>query len=227
MTYINDSSTGLPIFEGQEIADLSALINTGHQEETMQVPPQITFKEIEHSDFIEAAISKKIDHLERIHGRITSCNVRVRAPHRRHRKGTHYIIEIDVATPNGDVHIGREPGNIFAHEDVYVSIRDAFNAAERKLRKMKEEVVGRPEVLVSPLQGKIETLNAEDGFGQIATTDNRLIYFHRNAVLNGGFDDLSVGDTVELSVDHKDADEGPHASMVRLISGQKFVDKPL
>ena len=193
----------------------------------MQVPPQITFKEIDHSDFIEAAITKKIDHLERIHGRITSCNVRVRAPHKRQRKGTHYIIEIDVVTPTGDVHIGREPGNNFAHEDVYVSIRDAFNAAERKLRKMKEEVVGRPEVLVSPLQGKIETLNTDEGFGHIATTDNRLIYFHRNAVVNGEFEDLQVGDTVELSVDHKDADEGPHASMVRMISGQKFVDKPI
>jgi ribosomal subunit interface protein len=192
----------------------------------MQVPPQITFKEIDHSDFIEAAIQKKINHLERVHGRITSCNVRVRAPHQRHRKGTHYIIEIDVVTPTGDVHIGREPGNNFAHEDVYVTIRDAFNAAERKLRKMKEEVVGRPEVLVSPLQGKIETLNTVEGFGQIATTDNRLIYFHRNAVLNNGFTELAVGDTVELSVDEGDADAGPHASMVRLISSRKFVDKP-
>jgi len=192
----------------------------------MQSEPQITFKGIDHSDAVETRILERIGDLEKVYDRITSCQVRIRAPHQRHRKGTQYVIDIDVLTPTGSVHIGREPGDNFAHEDIYVSIRDAFNAAERKLRKQKERHSGHPEVLSAPIQGRIEVLNRKDGFGQITTTDGRLIYFHHKSVVSGAFSDLSVGDTVELSIDYKDADEGPHAGMVRPISMQKFIDKP-
>ena len=192
----------------------------------MQIQPQVTFKEIDRSDEIEARVRERIKGLEKVSDRITSCHVRVRAPHQRHRKGAQYVIDIDVITPSGSVHIGREPGDNFAHEDVNVAIRDAFNAAERKLRKLKERHKGRPEVLSAPLQGRIEVLDPEDGFGQIATTDGRLIYFHKHSLVGGTFSDLTVGDVVELSIDYEDSDEGPHASMVRPISTRKFVDKP-
>lgn len=192
----------------------------------MQTPPQITFKDIDHSDAIEARVRERIEGLEKIFDRITSCQVRVRAPHQRHRKGTQYVIEIDVQTPAGSLNVGREPGDNFAHQDIYVAIRDSFNAADRMLRKWKDQHKGRPEVSSSPLQGRIDSINLEDGFGQIAATDGRLIYFHQNSVINEEFSELGVGDTVELSVDYTEADEGPHASMVRLISSQRFVDKP-
>ena len=192
----------------------------------MQSPPQITFKNIDHSDAVESRILERIEDLEKVSDRITGCQVRVRAPHKRHRKGTQFIIDIDVLTPSGSVHIGREPGDNFSHEDIYVSIRDAFNAAERKLRKLKERKKGRPEVLSKPIQGQIEVLNQEEGFGQIATNDGRLIYFHNNSLVSGKFSDLAIGDVVELSIDYKDADAGPHAGMVRRISNLKFVDKP-
>ena len=58
--------------------------------------------------------------------------------------------------------------------------------------------------------------------GHIATTDGRLIYFHRNAVIDQSFDDMKVGDVVELVVDREGADAGPHASTVRPVSSQSF-----
>lgn len=70
------------------------------------------------------------------------------------------------------------------------------------------------------------SLNGYTDSGQISTTDGRLVYFHRNSVANDGYDDLNEGDTVELSVDVRDADEGPHASFVRPVSTLRFVDKP-
>ncbi len=192
----------------------------------MQSLPQITFKNVDHSGAVESRILERIDDLDKVNDRITHCQVRVRAPHKRHRKGTQFIIDIDIITPSGSVHIGREPGDNFAHEDIYVSIRDSFNAAERKLRKLKERKKGRPEVLAEPLQGRIEVLNQEEKFGQIATNDGRLIYFHSNSLVSGKFPDLTVGDVVELSIDYDDADKGPHAGMVRPISKLKFIDKP-
>nr|WP_235971404.1 cold shock domain-containing protein [Palleronia pontilimi] len=76
------------------------------------------------------------------------------------------------------------------------------------------------------MQGRIASLDPARDCGQIETTDGRLIYFHRNAVEDDRYDTLEKGDTVELGVDHKDADEGPHASIVRLIGSLRFTDTP-
>lgn len=192
----------------------------------MQNTAQITFKDIGHSDAIEARIKERIDKMDQMFDLIMGCKVWIRAPHRRHSKGTHYVIDIEVLTPLGTLSVDREPGNVNAHEDIYVAIRDAFNAMERQLRKQKERHSGRPEESLSPLQGTIERLEPQKDSGHIATTDGRLIYFHRNAVINQSFDDLSIGDAVELVVDREGADEGPHASTVHPISKQRFVDKP-
>lgn len=191
----------------------------------MESPAEITFKDIGHSDAIEARILERVSRLEAMSADIIRCQVRVRAPHRRH-KGTEYVIDLSVQMPGATLHIDRRPGDDHAHTDVYVAIRDAFEAMERQLRKWKDQHKGRPEVLVAPLQGRIASLDTDAGFGQISTTDERLIYFHRNSVAGNGFESLSVGDTVELTVDVKDADAGPHASFVRPVSGLRFVDKP-
>ncbi len=192
----------------------------------MQNIAQITFKDIDHSDAVEARIRERIEKLEQIYDRIISCKVWVRAPHGRKTKGKHYVIDIELQTPIGTLSVGRKPGDVNAHEDIYVSIRDSFNAMERQLRKQKEQHSGRPEESLSPLQGTIESLDPEKDCGQIATTDGRLIYFHRNAVIDQSYDDLKTGDAVELVVDREGAEDGPHASTVRPISKLRFVSQP-
>jgi len=156
---------------------------------------------------------------------IVQCQVWIRAPHRRH-KATEYVIDISVQMPGSTLHIDRRPGDDDAHTDMYVAIRDAFNAMERQLRKWQDQKKGRPESHATPLQGKIASLDGYTDGGQISTTDGRLIYFHRNSVANNAYDALNEGATEELSVDVKDADEGPHASIVRPINKLRFVDKP-
>ncbi len=51
--------------------------------------------------------------------------------------------------------------------------------------------------------------------GFIETPDGREIYFHRNAVLNGAFDRLTVGSEVRFVED--EGVKGPQASTVRLV----------
>lgn len=191
----------------------------------METPAEVTFKDIDHSDAVEARIRQRVAKLEAMSREIVRCQVWVRAPHRRH-KGTEYIIDISVQMPGSTLHIDRQPGDDHAHTDIYVAIRDAFNAMERQLRKWLDLHEGRPEFHVVPIQGKIVSLNGYTESGQISTTDGRLVYFHRNSVANDGYDDLNEGDTVELTVDSKDADEGPHASIVRPISSLRYVDRP-
>ena len=191
----------------------------------MTVPTDITFQGIAHSDAIEARVLERVARLEAMSPDMHKCHVWVRAPHKQH-KATQYVIDVSAEMPGKTLAISRHPGDDNAHTDVYVAIRDAFGAMERKLRKWSDTRKGRPEVHEQPMQGRIASLDGYNECGQIQTTDGRLIYFHRNAVLGNGYDDLNEGDTVELNIDYKDADEGPHASYVRQVGSMRFVDKP-
>jgi cold shock CspA family protein len=56
------------------------------------------------------------------------------------------------------------------------------------------------------------SLHPEEDYGKIGTPDGRVIYFHRNSVLNGGFDALEVGNEVRFA--EEAGDLGPQASSV-------------
>jgi ribosomal subunit interface protein len=99
----------------------------------MQVPLEIAFHNMEPSDFIEAKVRERVDKLERYFDRITRCSVSIEAPHRAHRQGNLYHVRIEISVPGKDLVVSRDPGDLHAHKDVYVAIRDAFSAAERQL----------------------------------------------------------------------------------------------
>tara|TARA_R110002072_G_scaffold1655_11_gene13990 strand:- start:3273 stop:3851 length:579 start_codon:yes stop_codon:yes gene_type:complete len=187
---------------------------------------QITFKDIDHSDAIEARIRERVAKLVAMSVNIRRCQVWVRAPHHRGNNPIAYVIDLSVQMTGTSLHVDHRPGDDTAHTDIYVAIRDAFNAMERQLRKWKDQHKGRPHLQETPLQGRIEQLDGSSDCGQIATPDGRLIYFHRNSVAHDGYDALSEGDVVELSVDTSDAEKGPHARFVRPVSTLRFVDKP-
>jgi ribosomal subunit interface protein len=117
----------------------------------MQIPLQISFRNMDPSPAVEARIRKKAEKLERFHDRIIGCTVVVEAPHRHHHKGKLYSVRVDISVPGKDVVVDRAKPTDHAHEDVYVAVRDAFNAATRRLedqaRKMRGSVktrAGRP-----------------------------------------------------------------------------------
>jgi ribosomal subunit interface protein len=105
----------------------------------MQTPIQISFRGMEPSDAVEARIRERVERLERIAERITSCHVVVQEPHRHHHKGKLFDIRIQVRIPGEELVVTREGSNNHAYEDVYVALRDAFSAMERKL----EDLAGR------------------------------------------------------------------------------------
>ena len=101
----------------------------------MQVPLQIVFEHIDHSDAIEAAVRKEARRLERFYDRITSARVVIDRPQHRRSKGDTYSVRIHLALPAGrHIDITREPAADGRHEDAYVTIRDAFDAAGRQLQ---------------------------------------------------------------------------------------------
>ena len=99
----------------------------------MQSPVQITFRNMEPSPSVEAHIRERADALERYFDRIMACRVVAEETSRRHRKGKHYHVRVDLTVPGREIVVKRDPPEQHAHEDILVAVRDAFDAARRQL----------------------------------------------------------------------------------------------
>ena len=99
----------------------------------MQVESRISFRNMEPSPAIEATVEERIERLERHFGGMTTCQVVIESPHRHQQHGRIHHVRLHVVVPGGDIVVGRDPAEHHEHEDVYVAIRDAFDAAERRI----------------------------------------------------------------------------------------------
>ncbi len=189
----------------------------------LDVPLEIRFHNLQSSEAVEAAIRERVTRLERLYERLTSCRVAVEAPHKQHRKGNIYTISIDLGVPGGELVVNREPHKPrerYANPDLYKAIRDAFDAAERQLVAYKGRQRGEIKPHPEMFHGQVRDLFPEADHGFLITNTGGSLYFHRNSVLNGDFENLkpgsavhyieTVGDTgpiaqkVWLSVDHRE-----------------------
>lgn len=178
----------------------------------MTVPVQVTFKDIESSPALEARILEKAARLERFEGDIMRCLVTVEAPHRHHRQGRLFRLRVEVVVPRGNIVVTRESPQNHAHEDPYVAVRDAFDAVVRQLEDHVRGLRGQTKHHEPPLlHGRVVRVGNE-GYGFIETSDGQEVYFHRNSVVEGGFDRLRVGDEVRLAV--VEGEKGWQASTV-------------
>lgn len=100
----------------------------------MKIPLQVRFHNLEPSLSIETAVRKHAEKLELFRDDIVSCRVTIESPHKHKHKGRLYHIVIDVRTEGDEIAVSRMPDDEQAHEDIYVAIRDAFNAARRQLQ---------------------------------------------------------------------------------------------
>jgi ribosomal subunit interface protein len=105
----------------------------------MQTPLKITIRDVEHSDALETHIRDKANKLEEYFDRIISCHVVVEMPHKHQHQGKQFKVRIDIVVPGNEIVVNRDNA-----EDVYVALRDGFDAAKRQLedyaRKMRGDV---------------------------------------------------------------------------------------
>jgi ribosomal subunit interface protein len=100
----------------------------------MQLPIEIRFHNLDVSIAVEAEIRQRIEKLERFAADIVSCRVTVEAPHKHQHKGKLYAVHVALRLPGNEILASREPSQRHAHEDVYVAVRDAFDAVSRQLQ---------------------------------------------------------------------------------------------
>lgn len=192
----------------------------------MTTPIEIVFKNMDHSDFIEQRVHEEAAKLDRFFERIGSIRVVIEAANRSHRKGDLYQVGIHVTVPPaGLLDVNRAKPQSHAHEDVYVAIRDAFSAARRLLQDHGRRIGGYVKAHEVPLHGRvIRLIPGDDGYGFVATSDGREVYFHHNSVPGGDFKRLREGSEVRIVVAEGESEHGPQASTVVPIGKHHLVE---
>ena len=99
---------------------------------TMNLPLQITYRDIDPSDSLTREIQRRARGLERYFDRITRCRVILMGPSQNHRHGEHYHARIELSVPGQELIAGEHDGG---KDDAYAAMRDAFATAERELKK--------------------------------------------------------------------------------------------
>jgi cold shock CspA family protein/ribosome-associated translation inhibitor RaiA len=183
--------------------------------ENAETPLQVVFHNTKPSAALEAEIKKRVAKLERLYGRLTSCRVSIEALHRQHRTGNVFEVHIEIFAPGRTIVVSHEPHhNSERHRKPTIrsAIHDAFKTAEERLKSFKAQrgEPSKPEDTL--LQGRIDELHPDQDYGYIATSKGSQLYFHRNSLIGGGFDQLRPGDVVEFV--EAMGDTGPTASKV-------------
>ncbi|MHA1569203.1 MAG: HPF/RaiA family ribosome-associated protein [Alphaproteobacteria bacterium] len=182
----------------------------------MQIPLEIVFEGMDPSDAVRDRIEQEVAKLEQFHDRITSCRVVVEAPRHHKAQGGLFGVRVHITLPGHvAVEAQRNPDRDRSHEDAYVAIRDVFKAARRQLQDRRRKQQGKVKAHETPPHGRVTRLFADEDYGFIEDADGREVYFHRNAVLNDGFDRLAVGQEVRFADEM--GDKGPQATTVQPI----------
>jgi cold shock CspA family protein/ribosome-associated translation inhibitor RaiA len=182
----------------------------------MQLPVQITFRNVDRSEAIEQKILERAAKLDTYYDRITSCRVTVETPHRHHHQGALFHVRVDLVLPGTELVVNRAPQEHHAHEDPFVAVRDAFDAARRQLEDFAHRQRADVKLHDETPQGRISKLFPDYGF--ITTADGRDVYFHRNSVLGDGFETLALGSAVRFV--EEQGHEGPQASTVHPVESR-------
>lgn len=176
----------------------------------MEIEPQISFRGVDATPEINQLIRDKIDKLEQVHNRITSCRVMVEQPHQKGKKGHAHHVAIEIEVPTGRVIVNRKPGDVNAHEDLRIALRDSFNSARRQLigqirRHDPVHIKSHPE----KAQGVVIDIFPKEGFGFLETPAGEELYFQRDSMVSDEWDSVKLGSTLHFS--RMEGEKGPYA----------------
>ncbi|WP_081859256.1 HPF/RaiA family ribosome-associated protein [Desulfohalovibrio reitneri] len=167
----------------------------------MQIPLEITFRNMETDWTTENLIREKVAKLEKVAPHMIGCRVAVEKDNASHDRGSPYRVRLDITVPpRKEVAVTRETTQGHLHEDLTQVVRDAFEAARKQLKKITEKqqkkVKSHPQQEVN---GIVVRLFPEEDYGFIKTPQGQEVYFHRNAVAEDEYDRIVEGTGVNFT----------------------------
>ncbi|MEJ2695946.1 MAG: ribosome-associated translation inhibitor RaiA [Candidatus Sulfobium sp.] len=173
----------------------------------MEIPLQITARDIDLTDAIKAEITEKAEKLDKFYDGIMRCRVVIESPRRHQHEGKLYSVHIYMTVPGSELMVKNQ-----LDKDLYVAIRDAFHDARRQLEDYSREQRGDVKYHGEQPRAVISSLFPEQGYGFLTTPEGREVYFHGNSVINRDFGGLKVGMKVRFV--EEEGYKGPQASSV-------------
>jgi ribosome-associated translation inhibitor RaiA len=101
----------------------------------MQMPLQIAFRHLEPSPAVEERARQLAHELEQFSSSILRCRVTIDCPHKHQTQGRKFEVHLEIVVPDKHITVSRSHPASDDHEDVYVALRDAFDAATRQLQE--------------------------------------------------------------------------------------------
>ncbi len=158
------------------------------------LPVQITMRDIPFSPALETLIRKRAEKLKQYYDRISSCRVVIESPQKHKHQGKLHNVRIDITVPGKELVVTRKQD-----EDIYVAIRDAFDAIERQLEEHSRKRHGRVKTHNDVMHGHVVRIMPEEGYGFIEGVDGNEYYFSVTNVSYPNFHQLAIGDAVEYA----------------------------
>lgn len=189
----------------------------------MDVPIEISFKDIEKSEALEGLIREKIAKLEQFHSHVVSCRVVVFIPHHRSVEPQPIAISVEVALPGSKMIVAKaEDNRESGRGGNAVLVSTVFDKVLRQIKDENRIMQGEVKAHASAgTTGRIARLFPEQNYGFVEVVGSPDLYFTRNAVQDGDYDDLAVGDMVQVTIATDEGPMGPQASSVRTIGEEQ------
>lgn len=159
----------------------------------MQVPLQITIRDIDPSEAVTQRIRQKAEKLNLYSEHIISCHIVVAQTMRHKHQGKLYNVRINVTLPKKELVVNHNE-----QQDLYTAIRDAFDDMVRKIEgaahKLQGDVKSHPDLI----HGRVVRIFKDDHFGFIAGANGEEYYFNAANVVHPDFNKLAVGTQVHF-----------------------------
>src|SRR6267142_3096708 len=136
----------------------------------MQVAPEVIFKGVDRSAWVENYVAERLGHLERFAQDITRCHVTLSREGSSHHKVNRYSVMVEVRVPKQhDLAVKKQKKIHDMQTELPAIINEAFGAIETQLkrtvaRRRREEKAHNGEP-----HGMVEKIFPEEGYGFIRT----------------------------------------------------------
>jgi ribosomal subunit interface protein len=113
----------------------------------MATQVEVHFHGVEKSEAVEQRVREKVAKLKKHFTQMTSCRVAVEVPQRKADRPKVYQIKIEIGVPRrAPVIVSHERTGSHANEDLPLAIREAFEAALRKVDGMSAKLTQRSRI---------------------------------------------------------------------------------
>lgn len=188
---------------------------TRFKERKMQKPLEMSFRGFLPPESVKEVIRRKAAELDKVHDALIGCRVAVERVQATQKSGNPYRVRIDLTIPNHELVVRRELSEGALHDPLHSVLRNAFNSARRLLKDRRE--IRRRQVKAPAdraYRAVVKTVLPDRDHGFMRDSEGREIYFHRNSVIGGKFEDLRPGMPVRYV--RQEGEKGLQASTVEI-----------